>query len=51
MGLAYASLNDHHQARDCYKKAVELEPDNESYRNNLNIAEEKVAEIEVITSR
>jgi tetratricopeptide (TPR) repeat protein len=45
MGLAYASLNDHHRARDCYKKAVELDPQNESYRNNLRIAEEKVAEV------
>jgi len=46
MGLAYASLNDHHRARECYKKASELEPSNESYRNNLSIAEEKCAEIE-----
>jgi small glutamine-rich tetratricopeptide repeat-containing protein alpha len=45
MGLAYASLNDHHRARDCYKKAVELDPQNESYRNNLRIAEEKVSEV------
>lgn len=46
MGLAYASLNDHHRARDCYKKAVELDPANESYRSNLSIAEEKVTELE-----
>lgn len=46
MGLAYASLNDHHRARECYKKAAELEPRNESYLTNLSIAEEKIAEIE-----
>jgi small glutamine-rich tetratricopeptide repeat-containing protein alpha len=46
MGLAYASLNDHYRARDCYKKAVELDPSNESYINNLSIAEEKVSELE-----
>lgn len=46
MGLAYASLNDHYRARDCYKKAVELDPNNESYVNNLSIAEEKVSELE-----
>jgi len=46
MGLAYASLNDHYRARDCYKKATELDPSNESYANNLSIAEEKVREME-----
>lgn len=46
MGLAYASLNDHHRARDCYKKAAELDPSNESYTTNLSIAEEKIAELE-----
>lgn len=40
--LAYSSLNDHQQAKECYKKAVELEPDNESYKGNLAIAEEKL---------
>lgn len=46
MGLAYASLNDHYRARDCYKKATELDPSNESYISNLSIAEEKVGEME-----
>lgn len=46
MGLAYASLNDHYRARDCYKKACELDPGNDSYKNNLAIAEEKVREAE-----
>jgi small glutamine-rich tetratricopeptide repeat-containing protein alpha len=46
MGLAYASLNDHHRARDCYKKAHDLDPANESYRTNLSIAEDKVSELE-----
>lgn len=46
MGLAYASLNDHHRARDCYKRASELEPGNESYLTNLSIAEDKIAELE-----
>ena len=42
MGLAYASLNQHAEAVSCYKKAVQLEPDNESYQSNLLIAEEKL---------
>ena len=48
MGLAYASLNDHQRARDCYKKAIELDPENESYKNNLRIAEEKLAEVRIV---
>ena len=46
MGLAYASLNDHYRARDCYKKACQLDPSNDSYKNNLAIADEKVREAE-----
>ena len=45
MGLAFGNLNDHSKSRDCYRKAVELDPNNDSYRNNLKIAEEKVAEV------
>ena len=47
MGLAFANLNDHYQARDNYKKALELDPDNESYSHNLKNAEEQIASIEV----
>lgn len=44
MGLAYASLNDHAKAKQFYEKAIELDPHNESFRNNLRIAEEKAQE-------
>lgn len=44
MGLAYASLNDHIKAKQFYEKAIELDPHNESFRNNLRIAEEKARE-------
>lgn len=44
MGLAYASLNDHIKAKQFYEKAIELDPYNESFRNNLRIAEEKANE-------
>uniref|UniRef100_A0A915IP48 SGTA homodimerisation domain-containing protein n=1 Tax=Romanomermis culicivorax TaxID=13658 RepID=A0A915IP48_ROMCU len=46
MGLAYTSLRKFKEARDAYKKALELEPNNESFENNLNIAEEKLREAE-----
>lgn len=41
MGLAYVNLNDHQKARDCYKKAVELDP-SESNLSNLNLSEQKL---------
>lgn len=40
--LAHASLNQHGEAVRCYERAVQLEPDNESYQSNLQIAEEKL---------
>ena len=43
MGLAHSSLNKHKEAVDNFKKALELEPDNESYKSNLQIAEDKVS--------
>ena len=42
MGLANSSLEKHKEAVDNFKKALELEPDNESYKSNLQIAEDKV---------
>lgn len=44
MGLAYSSLQNHKEAKECFQKALEMEPDNESYRNNLQLAEEKIAQ-------
>lgn len=41
MGLAYVNLGDHLRARDCYKKAVELDP-SESNAKNLELAEQKI---------
>ena len=43
MGLAHSSLNKHKEAVDNFKKALELEPDNDSYKSNLQIAEDKVS--------
>ncbi|KAK3931778.1 Small glutamine-rich tetratricopeptide repeat-containing protein alpha [Frankliniella fusca] len=42
LGLAHASLGQHEEARNAYAKALEMEPDNESYRNNLQLAQEKL---------
>ncbi|XP_062568112.1 small glutamine-rich tetratricopeptide repeat-containing protein beta-like [Saccostrea cucullata] len=44
MGIAYTALMDHESARECYRKALELDPTNQSYQNNLEIAEQKLKE-------
>ncbi|XP_014207659.1 small glutamine-rich tetratricopeptide repeat-containing protein beta isoform X2 [Copidosoma floridanum] len=46
LGLAYSSLNKFKEAKECYEKALKLEPDNESLKNNLQIAEEKLFQIQ-----
>merc|ERR1719270_345804 len=43
MGLAYTCIHKHKEAVDCFKKAIEVEPDNESYQSNLKLAEDKLA--------
>merc|ERR1711881_391683 len=42
MGLAYSSIDKHKEAVECFKKAIEIEPDNESYQSNMKLAEEKL---------
>lgn len=42
MGLAYLAEKDYEKAADCYEKALNYEPDNASYKSNLNIAREHV---------
>uniref|UniRef100_A0A0M3HWF5 SGTA_dimer domain-containing protein n=1 Tax=Ascaris lumbricoides TaxID=6252 RepID=A0A0M3HWF5_ASCLU len=46
MGLALSCQNRYEQAVDAYKRALELDPNQESYKNNLKIAQEKVKELE-----
>ena len=42
MGLAYSCVDKHKEAIDCFKRAIELEPENESYRSNLKLAQDKL---------
>lgn len=44
--LALSCQNRYEQAVDAYKRALELDPNQESYKNNLKIAQEKVKELE-----
>ncbi|VDP13884.1 unnamed protein product [Soboliphyme baturini] len=42
MGLAYSALARFQEACDAYTRALELDPDNEGIRNNLEIAQGKL---------
>jgi len=44
LGVALFAQNRHEQAVEAYKKAVELDPSNESYKSNLTVAEDKLRE-------
>ena len=43
--LAHSALDQHREALDCYKRALELDPSNASYQQNIEIAEQKVKEM------
>lgn len=44
MGVALSCQNRYDQAVEAYKKALEIDPNNESYKQNLSIAEDKLKE-------
>ncbi|CAE1277575.1 SGTA [Acanthosepion pharaonis] len=44
MGMAYLELEDNEQSRECYRKALELDPNNQNYKNNLEMVEQKLRE-------
>lgn len=41
--LAYSSIEKHKEEVNCFNKAIAIEPGNESYQSNMNLAEEKLA--------
>lgn len=44
LGLALTALDRHREARQAYARASQLEPENESYRTNLRLADERLAQ-------
>ncbi|CAG4988781.1 small glutamine-rich tetratricopeptide repeat-containing protein alpha-like [Colias croceus] len=44
LGIALTALDRHVEARAAFARAVQLEPDNESYKENLRLTEEKLAQ-------
>ncbi|CAH2243837.1 small glutamine-rich tetratricopeptide repeat-containing protein alpha-like [Pararge aegeria] len=43
LGIALTALDRHAEARTAFARAAQLEPDNESYKQNLRLAEERLA--------
>lgn len=44
LGLALTALERHREARAAFARASQLEPENESYRQNLRLADERLAQ-------
>jgi len=44
MGLIYSKIDLYHESENCYEKALALEPENDSYKKNLEIVREKLKE-------
>jgi len=42
MGLIYSKIDLFAESENCYEKALKLEPDNDSYKKNLEIVKEKL---------
>ena len=42
MGLIYSKINLYNESENCYEKALGLEPDNESYKKNLEVKTHKI---------
>lgn len=45
MGLILTLLNKFEEAVTSYQKALDLDPENDSYKSNLKIAEQKLREV------
>ncbi|KAM8961312.1 small glutamine-rich tetratricopeptide repeat-containing protein beta isoform 3-T3 [Pelodytes ibericus] len=50
MGRALAAMNKYKEAISSYQKALDLDPDNESYKSYLKIAEQKLRQVPSPTS-
>lgn len=42
MGLAYSKMNRHSEAIDAYRNALRIEPDNQDYKNNMEVTQQRL---------
>jgi len=45
LGLAYSSIEKHKEAVECFQRAIEIEPDNDGYKSNLKLAQERLQSV------
>lgn len=45
LGLAYSKMNKHEQALDAYQNALRIEPDNQDYKNNMSVTQQRLEEL------
>lgn len=46
LGLAYSKMQRHKEAIDAYKNALRIEPDNQDYKNNMEVTQQRLEEQE-----
>jgi small glutamine-rich tetratricopeptide repeat-containing protein alpha len=44
LGLAYSKMNKHEEAIEAYRTALQIEPDNQDYKNNMEVTQQRVLE-------
>lgn len=44
LGLAYSKMNKHELALDAYQNALRIEPDNQDYKNNMSVTQQRLEE-------
>lgn len=42
LGLAYSKMNRHSEAIDAYRNALRIEPDNQDYKNNMEVTQQRL---------
>lgn len=47
LGLAYSKMNKHEQALEAYQSALRIEPDNQDYKNNMSVTQQRLEELRV----
>lgn len=45
LGLAYSKMNKHEQALEAYQSALRIEPENQDYKNNMSVTQQRLEEI------
>uniref|UniRef100_A0A023EQZ7 Putative small glutamine-rich tetratricopeptide repeat tpr-containing protein n=1 Tax=Aedes albopictus TaxID=7160 RepID=A0A023EQZ7_AEDAL len=45
LGLAYSKMNKHELALDAYQNALRIEPDNQDYKNNMSVTQQRLEEL------